>query len=70
MAFNIKKCMAMPFGHKNPWYYMPGKELQKTKEERAIRVLVTNNLKPSRQCTKVAKTAGAVLGQLNWHWTV
>lgn len=70
MAFNVKKCTAMHFGHKTPWHFNYMQELQKTKEERAIRVLVTNNLKPSRQCTTVAKTAGAVLGQLNRHWTV
>ncbi len=67
MSFNIKKCMAMHFGHGNPKrsYYMNGEQLPTTKEERDIGVLVSDNLKPSAQCAKAARMAGQVLGQLS-----
>jgi hypothetical protein len=39
----------MHIGHRNPGhtYTMAGKQLGETKEERDIRVTVSNNLKPS-----------------------
>jgi hypothetical protein len=66
MAFNVKKCMIMHFGARNQKYsyFMNGEKLQETTEERDIGVKVSNNLKPSAQCSKAAQTAGAVLGQL------
>lgn len=56
----------MHFGHNNVQnkYTMEGQELEKTKEERDIGVLVSNNLKPSAQCSKAATTAGCILGQI------
>jgi hypothetical protein len=65
MSFNIKKCMVMHFGLKNPkyTYSMNGERLLTTKDERYIGVLVINNLKPSVQCAKAARTASVVLGQ-------
>jgi ribonuclease P/MRP protein subunit RPP40 len=67
MSFNVKKCMVMHFGAKNPKspYYMRGKKLMVTKEERDIGVSVGDNLKPSAQCKKAAQIANAVLGQLH-----
>jgi ribonuclease P/MRP protein subunit RPP40 len=67
MSFNVKKCVVMHFGHNNPKrpYYMNGEQLLTTKEERDIRVLVSDTLKPSAQCAKAAKTASQVLGQLS-----
>jgi hypothetical protein len=66
MSFNVKKCVVMHFGKKNPRkpYYMNGEQLLTTKLERDIGVLVSDNLKPSEQCAKAAKTAAQVLGQL------
>jgi hypothetical protein len=66
MSFNIKKCMIMYFGAKNPLhqYSVNGEVLKETNEERDIGVRVSNNLKPTAQCNKAAQTAMAVLGQL------
>jgi ribonuclease P/MRP protein subunit RPP40 len=59
MSFNVKKCVVMHLGKKNPRkpYYMNGEQLLTTKPERDIGVLVSDNLKPSEQCAKAAKTA-------------
>ena len=67
MAFNVKKCKVMHFGSRNPkhQYTMGGQVLEVTEEERDIGVMVTNNLKPSTQCSKAARTAKAVLGQIS-----
>ena len=67
MAFNVKKCKVMHFGSRNPkhQYTMGGQVLEVTEEERDIGVMVTNNLKPSAQCSKAARTAKAVLGQIS-----
>jgi hypothetical protein len=66
MQFNVAKCKVMHMGHKNPKhvYQMNGQELEVTAEERDIGVMVADNLKPSAQCAKAARTAQSVLGQL------
>jgi hypothetical protein len=66
MQFNVAKCTVMHMGHKNPKhvYQMNGQELEVTAEERDIGVMVADNLKPSAQCAKAARTAQSVLGQL------
>ena len=67
MAFNTKKCKVMHIGPKNPRhkYEMNGEELMVTEEERDIGVTVTSNLKPMAQCSKAARTAQSVLGQIS-----
>jgi hypothetical protein len=67
MQFNIKKCKVMHFGpgNKKFEYKMNGEKLDVTTEERDIGVLVTDDLKPSAQCAKAAKTASKVLGQIS-----
>jgi hypothetical protein len=59
MSFNVKKCVVMHFDHSNlrKPYYMNGEQLLTAKEERDIRVLLSDNLNPSAQCAKAAKTA-------------
>jgi hypothetical protein len=66
MQFNVSKCKVMHMGHKNPRhvYQMNGQVLEASSEERDIGVVVTENLKPSAQCAKAARTAQSVLGQL------
>ena len=66
MAFNIKKCKVMHLGPKNPehQYQMDGQPLEATEEERDIGVTMSKTLKPSAQCSKAARTAQAVLGQI------
>ena len=67
MAFNTKKCKVMHISPKNPRhkYKMNGEELMVTEEERDIGVTVTSNLKPRAQCSKAARTAQSVLGQIS-----
>ena len=68
MAFNMKKYKVMHIGSKNPkhQYSMDSQQLEVTEEERDIGAIMQNNLKPSAQCNKVARTAKAVLGQISW----
>ena len=66
MAFNVKKCKIMHFGSRNPntRYSMAGQDLETTNEERDMGVTISSSLKPSAQCTKAARTATVVLGQI------
>ena len=66
MAFNATKCKVMHMGNKNikHKYRMEDHILEVTRSERDIGVIVQDNLKPTEQCTKAAKTARAVLNQI------
>ncbi len=66
MEFNIKKCKVMHMGHNNPKnnYNMKGQVLESTKEEKDIGVMISEDLRPSAQVAKAAKTAAAILSQL------
>ena len=66
MAFNTAKCKVMHVGRENSKaaYTMQGQTLTVTEEERDIGVLVTSDLKPTRQCTEAARRGNAVLGQI------
>ena len=66
MAFNVSKCKVMHIGHGNPRYEysMQNTPLEVTEEERDLGVITSSKLKPGAQCTKAAKTAQAVLGQI------
>jgi Reverse transcriptase (RNA-dependent DNA polymerase) len=66
MRFNIQKCKVMHLGRQNERrdYVMGGSTLSVTKEEKDLGVLICDNLKPAAQCTKAAKTAQTVLGQI------
>ena len=67
MEFNVKKCKIMHIGRRNPLhqYYMNGTALQVCSSERDIGVHVTDNLKPSTQCTEAARRANAILTQIS-----
>lgn len=67
MSFNMSKCKVMHIGQRNPGYeYTMGDTLlSTTKEERDIGVTMSSNLRPGAQCSKVARTASAVLGQIS-----
>ena len=64
MKFNVAKCRVVHFGPRNPrfTYTMNGVELEESKEEKDLGVIVTNKLPVSAQCAKAAKT---VLGQIS-----
>ena len=66
MSFNVKKCKVMHLGRANKehTYTMNGHTLEKTEEEREIGVIMSKSLKPHAQCTRAARTAQTVLGQL------
>ena len=66
MKFNVNKCKIMHIGPKNNRYkyYMEGKELAVTEEEKDVGVLVHNSMKPARQCKRAAGMASGVLRQL------
>ncbi len=72
MQFNVEKCKVMHVGRHNPQYeyFMKGKKLATTEEEKDVGVYVTKNLKPSTHCHRVATKASAVLNQLrkNFHY--
>lgn len=66
MEFNVDKCHIMHIGQRNKHYKysMGGQELQPSKFEKDIGVLIQPNLRSNLQCAKAAKTANAVLGQI------
>jgi ribonucleases P/MRP protein subunit RPP40 len=57
MNYNAQKCKIMHFGKKNPkhTYVMEGVQLEEVTEERDIDVIVSNNLKPVKQCAKARR---------------
>ena len=66
MEFNADKCKIMHLGAKNKKhkYKMGDVELQSTNCEKDIGVMIQDNMKPSLQCSKAAKTANSVLAQI------
>ena len=66
MTFNAGKCKVMHFGNRNPCatYYMAGEELGSITDERDLGIMVTNTLKPSRQCAVAARSAHFALSQI------
>ena len=68
MQFNTSKCKVMHLGRTgNPGhvYMMGGTELESTKAEKDIGVMIQDSLKPSLHCSKAAAKANAVLGQIS-----
>ena len=66
MQFNVSKCKVMHVGRKNPkvQYWMNGQALETVEEEKDLGVWIQNDLKPSLQCAKAAKSANGALGML------
>ena len=66
MRFNVEKCHALHLGRTNERrpYSMNGRKLETTDMEKDIGVLICDNLKPSKQCEKAARTAQGVLSQV------
>ena len=64
MPFKSSKCVVMHLGKGNQefTYYMGNQQLDTVDEERDLGVVITNNLKPSRQChTAYARVEAANL---------
>ena len=64
MKFNLDKCKVLHIGSSNDRarYSMNGSELIKVDEERDLGVTISHDLKPSKQCSQVVKTANKLLG--------
>ena len=75
MKFNISKCKVMHFGRsKNtpanfPKYVMNGVVLDEVQEEKDLGVIITENLKASVHCDKIAKKANKILGLIKRTFT-
>ena len=67
MKFNVAKCKVVHFGPRSPRfsYMMNGIELEESREEKDLGIIVTDKLSVSTQCAKAAKTANTVLGQIS-----
>jgi ribonuclease P/MRP protein subunit RPP40 len=69
LKFNAEKCMVMHIGQpRGTKYYMTEgsakKELESVQEERDLGVIITSDLKSSRQCIKAAATARRIIGMV------
>jgi ribonuclease P/MRP protein subunit RPP40 len=66
MLFNVDKCKVMHFGYNNSksTYKMNGKDLEEISEERDLGVIVQQDLKRSKQCSKSVSTANRILGMI------
>ena len=69
MVFNVKKCKVLHMGHNNAFhnYRMNGEELQSVPEETDLGIIVSNDLKPSKQCVSAVKKANMTLGMIKRH---
>ena len=66
MGFNVDKCKVLKLGVGDvDMYNLNGKNLQNVQEERDLGVLLTDDLKFSRQCQEARKKALKMLGVLN-----
>jgi len=73
LKFNIDKCKVMHIGHSHPTQcYLESNgslvQLQETKEERDLGVLVTADMKPGKQCVQAAAKARSILGMIHRHF--
>ncbi len=64
MKFHVEKCRVMHIGINNDKveYLMNGVELSVTNTEKDLGVIISNDMKPSNQCSKVVKTANRLVG--------
>ena len=64
MFFNVDKCKVLHIGNRNVQanYTMNGIQLAKVEQEKDLGVVISNDLKPSKQCSEVVKTANKLIG--------
>ena len=69
MLFNVKKCKDLHIGHNNAYcdYSMNREILQSVTEETDLGIIVSNDLKPSKQCVSTVKKANMTLGMIKRH---
>ena len=66
MKLNIEKCNCLNVGKKNInfEYELKGLKLNKTKEQKDLGIIISNNLKVNVQVTKASKKANKMLGYI------
>ena len=66
MPFNLDKCKVMHIGYKNQnvKYTLQGKEIQSVEQEKDLGVIISNDLKFSKQCIKAEKSAQKMVGYI------
>ncbi len=64
IKFNVEMCRVMhiSINNDNVEYLMNGVELSVTNTKKDLGVMISNDLKPSNQCSKVVKTANILVG--------
>ena len=64
MKFNVDKCKVLHIGKRNDHvqYSMNGQQLSAVTKEKDLGVTISNDLKPSQQCSEVVKTANKLVG--------
>ena len=64
MFFNVDKCKVLHVGNSNVHanYTMNGVHLASVEQEKDLGVVFSNDLKPSKQCSEVVKTANKLIG--------
>ena len=71
MLFNVDKCKIMHFEYNNPnnIFLLGGHILETVDEEKDLGVMMRKDLKASRQCIKIVKTANQILGMIKRTFT-
>ena len=71
MLFSIDKCKTLHIGRENlnELYNMEGRPLEAVHEERDLGIMITKDLKCSKQCLNAAKTANKILAMIKITFT-
>jgi len=66
MTFNSSKCKVMHMGRNNPSseYSIQGEAMAAVDQERDLGVIISKDLKPSKQCAEAVKKANRALGSI------
>ena len=66
MPFNLEKCKVMHIGHsnQNAEYSLAGRDVQNVDQEKDLGVIISNDLKFSKQCITAEKTAQKMVGYI------
>ena len=68
IVFNVKKCKVLHLGHNvHHTYCMNGEVLQSVTKETDLGVIISNDLKLSKQCVSLVKKANMTLGMIKRH---
>ena len=64
MFFNVDKCKVLHIGNRNVQanYTMNSIQSEKAEQEKDLGVEISSDLKPSKQCSEVVKTANKLIG--------